>query len=368
MEILKGLTRSRMSPASSGSICRRTVMAAAVATALALAAGPAALADEVADFYAGKTVTLITGFPPGGPAQASLDVFVEHLQNHIPGNPQVVAQNMPGAGTLRAANYVFNAADKDGTVIGLFSANILLAHLWKQSGVEFDPREVNWLGSPTRRPTAIALFRTDAPAKTFEEAMQVETNIGSSGAGASSSVYARLLNATAGTKFNLVLGYEGNPRILLALEQGEIHGQLGYSWASVKQRQGHLLESGAWHVIAQLAIVPDPELTEMGVPMAIDYVDDPMDKRIMRLVFGVEEMSRPYALPPGVPANRVAALRQAVTDTVNDPAYIADVQAKLPDPVFLTTGAEIDAFIADAYGLPQEVIDNAIRIMSGDNG
>ena len=366
MDLMKVLDRSRQRLSTFGAVNRRLLLTASALTALSLTFGVAADADEVSDFYAGKTVTLINGFPPGGLAQASVDVFVKHLQNHIPGNPQVISENMPGAGTLRAANYVFNAADKDGTVIGLFSANILLAHLWQQTGVEFDPREVNWLGSPTRRPTAIALFRTDAPAKTFEEAMEVDTNIGSSGAGASTSVYARLLNSTVGTKFNLVLGYQGNPRILLALEQGEVHGLLGYSWASVKRRQGHLLDNGTLHVIAQLAIVPDPELTEMGVPLAIDYVEDEMDKRIMRLVFGVEEMSRPYALPPGVPEERVAALQQAVSDTVNDPAYIADVKANLPDPIFLSTGQEIADFIASAYDLPEAVIANAIQVMKGE--
>lgn len=344
---------------------RRLAFVATSGAALALSS-VAVSADDVADFYSGKTVTLINGFPTGGPAQASVEVFIKHLQNHIPGKPGVISQNMPGAGTLRAANYVANAADKDGLTMGLFSANVLLAHLWEQSGVEFDPREMGWLGSPTRRPTAIATFRTEAPAKTIQEAMEIETTVGSSGSGASSSVYARLMNSMLGTKFKLVLGYKGGPAIMLALEQGEIDGRLGYSWASLKRRYQSQLDDGTLHVLAQLAVIPDPELTEMGVPLILDLVEDDTDRKIMELVFGVEEMSRPYAVPPGTPEDRLAALRQAVTDTVNDPEYIAEVKAKLPDPIFLTTGEQVDAFIADAYALPEDVIADTIRIMRAE--
>ncbi len=325
----------------------------------------AASADEVADFYKGKTITLINGFPTGGPAQASVNVFIKHLANHIPGKPKIVSKNQPGAGTLRAANFVFNAADKDGTVIGLFSAGALLAPLWNAKGAKYDPRTAGWLGSPTRRPTAIAFFRKDAPAKSWVEAKKIEMTVGSTGAGASSSAYARMLNATAGTKFKLVLGYKGGRRLNLALEQNEIHGRLGYSWASLKRREKHLLGSGVIHVIAQLAVKPDPELKAMGVPMAIDDIKDPIDKRIARTIFGVEEMSRPYAVPAGVPAARLAALRKAVADTVADPAYVAEVKAKLPDPIALTTGAEITKFINDAYGMPENVLNRARSFMTG---
>jgi tripartite-type tricarboxylate transporter receptor subunit TctC len=340
-------------------------LTAALSLLLLTACGPSTERDEeaVADFYRGKTITLINGFVVGGPAQASELIFTKHLAKHIPGNPTIMSQSMPGAGTLRAANFVFNAAPKDGTVIGLFSPSALLTHLWKEPGAQFDPRQFGWLGSVTRRPTALALFRTDAPAKTFQEAMQAQSSVGSSGAGAPTSVYARLLNATTGTKFKLVLGYQGQPQILLAMEQGEVHGLLGYSWGSLKQELPHLLENKTFRVLAQLAVVPDPELTQMGVPMALDFVTDESNKRVLRLVFGVEEMSRPYAVPPGVPPQRLAALRKALEDTVNSPEYIAEIKRSLPDPVYLTTGEQIDEFLNEAYSLPQPVIDNAIKLM-----
>lgn len=336
------------------------------AGALSFAMVVPALADEVADFYRGKTMTLVSGFVAGGPAQASIDVFLKHLQKHIPGNPTIVTDNMPGAGTLRAANYVFNAAPKDGTVFVLVSANALLAPLWEEEGAQFDPRTVNWLGSPTRRPTAIAFFRQDSGAETFEDAREMELSVGSTGAGAATSIYARLLNAMAGTKFNLVLGYDGNPRVMLAIEQGEVDGQLGYSWGSLKQGQPHLINDNIIRVLAQLSVVPDPELTAQGVPMVLDFVEDPDHKRILSLIFGLEEMQRPYAAPPGVPEERIAALQKAFVDTANDPEYMAEVAAVQPDPIFLTTGEEMAAFIAGAYELPADQVQETIRVMRGE--
>lgn len=342
------------------------VGAALTAILLSAVSPPSAIADEVEDFYRGKTITLVSGFVAGGPAQASIDVFLRHLQKHIPGNPTIITDNMPGAGTLRAANYVFNAAPKDGTVIVLVSANALLAPLWQEEGAEFDPRTVGWLGSPTRRPTAIAFFRTDAPAQSFEQAREVELSVGSTGAGAATSVYARLLNAMAGTKFKLVLGYDGSPRVLLAIEQGEVDGQLGYSWGSLKSSQPHLIEDGIVQVLAQLSVVPDPELTEMGVPMVLDFVDEPDHKRILSLIFGLEEMQRPYAVPAGVPEERLAALRKALADTTSDPEYIAEVAAVQPDPIFLTSGEQMAAFIEDAYSLPEDQVQSTIALMRAE--
>lgn len=318
------------------------------------------------DFYAGKTIRVVNGFPAGGPAQAAVDLFFKYFPRHVPGNPTVVSENMPGAGTLRAANYLFNAAPRDGTVMGLVSANAMLAPLWQMAGADYDPREVNWLGSPQKRPTAIAFFRTDAPARTFEEARQTELAVGSSGAGASTSVYARLLNAMAGTRFRLVLGYEGNPRIMLAIEQGEVHGQLGYSWGSLKALNGHLLDQDIVHVLAQLSVVPDEELTAMGVPMVLDFVDDPDHRRILTYIFGLEEMSRPYSVPPGVPEDRVAALRQALVDTYNDPEFRAEWAATQADPLALTTGEAMTQFILDAYSLPPDRIAETSALIKGE--
>ncbi len=323
-------------------------------------------AQNPEEFFAGKTITMINGFPAGGPAQAAVDLFFKYFPRHVPGNPTVVTENMPGAGTLRAANYLFNAAPKDGTVMGLVSANALLAPLWRMPGAEYDSREVNWLGSPQKRPTAIAFFRTDAPAGTFEEAQQVEMAVGSTGAGAVTAVYTRLLNAMAGTRFRLVLGYEGNPRIMLAIEQGEVHGLLGYSWGSLKARNANLLDDDIVRVLAQLSVVPDVELTAMGVPMALDFVDDPDQREILTYIFGLEEMSRPYSVPPGVPGDRVAALRQALVDTYNDSEFQAEWVATQADPLALTTGEAMTQFILDAYSLPEERIVETSALIRGE--
>ena len=323
---------------------------------------PAQAQEDTTAFYRGKTITVVVGFVAGASMDATARVLVGHLTKHIPGSPKYVIQNMPGAGSLIAANHVFNVSPKDGTVIGLFSETIPLAPLWKLKGTQYDPRQVGWIGSTAGRPTGLVLVRSDAPATTIQKATEVELIVGATGPGTPSAAYPRLLNALLDTKVRVVLGYSGGPAVNLAIERGELHGLLGWSWGSMNLEKPDWVKNKFVTVIAQLSRKPNPELA--GVPLIVDLAKTPDDRNIMDLVFRSQEMNRPFAAPPGLPPERLAALRKAFDETVVDPAFVEDVKRSLPDPLSVTSGLEMLDYINQGYATPEATIDRVSKIMA----
>lgn len=329
--------------------------------ALALMAAPA-VADPVADFYVGKTISLTIGYPPGGGFDSSARILLRHMARQIPGKPNMVPRNMPGAGSLVAANHLYNLAAKDGTEFGIIGGSVPFGPLWSRDGVKFEATKFNWIGSMDRW-TGIALMWGQAPITTLDKAFTQEVTVGATGSGDVTSIYPRVLNALIKTRFKVVGGYQGTSDLSLAMERGEIHGRLGWCWDCVKSEKPDWISSGKIKVMLQLGMIKDPELA--GVPHLLDLVTNEEDRQIVRLVFGSQEMARPFLAPPGAPPERIAALRKAFEDTLADADFLAEAQ-RLNMPIKLTKAQEIEKLIAEVYATPQSVIDRAAAIIGSN--
>ncbi len=319
-------------------------------------------AQSVADFYHGKTIEIFVGYKPGGGYDQSARVLANYIGKYVPGTPSVIVRNMPGAGSIVAANHVANVAPKDGTAIGIYADIMPVAELLKMKGVQFDPRKFGWLGSITSRGTPVLALRTDAPAKNFEEVKQKEVLIGADGPDATSS-YALLMNAILGTKLKVIMGYSGGTAdIDLAIERGEVHGRASADWTSVKVTRPNWIKDNLVHPIVQLSMKPNPELK--GVPMAIDLAKTEEDREVMELVLGTNQYFRAFSAPEGVPADRLAALRAAFAKTMKDKDFIRDFTATSPGGLDVSTPDQIDAYLKRIYTFPQKVIDRAMPFVA----
>jgi tripartite-type tricarboxylate transporter receptor subunit TctC len=344
-------------------ILRLWMLAASACTA---AATPfCAIADPVADFYQTHPITIVVGFPPSGGYDASARILALHMRKHIPGTPNIIVQNMPGAGSLVAANNVYNSLPRDGTVIGIFADAAPLAPLWKIKGALYDPAAINWLGSMASRGTGIALVRSDTPIRTIDDARKREVLVGATGPNDSSSLYPRMLNDLAGTKFRIVQGYRGGPEVDLAIERGELEGRLGTSWLFLNHDRPDWVKTGFVRIILQLSLVHNPALAD--VPIVTDLAANDEDRQIMQLIFGVHRFLRVFSLAPGVPADRLQALRAAFDKTMTDPAFIADSQAKLAEPLEVASWQEVTGYVRAAYATPAAVVERTARMMESEN-
>ena len=319
-------------------------------------------AEPLADFYSGKMLSLVIGYPPGGGFDSSARILMRHMGKQIPGQPGMVPRNMPGAGSLVATNHLYNLAAKDGTEFGIIGGSVPFGPLWSRDGVKFEATKFNWLGSMDRW-TGIALMWGQAPITSFDKALTQEVTVGATGSGDVTSIYPRVLNALIKTRFKVVGGYQGTSDLSLAMERGEIHGRLGWCWDCVKAEKPDWIASDKIKIMIQLGMVKDPELP--GVPHIFDLVKTDEDRQIVKLVFGSQDMARPFVAPPGVPHDRVVALRKAFEATLSDKDFLAEAQ-RLNMPIKLTSAAEIEKLIADVYATPQPVIDRAAAVIGSN--
>jgi tripartite-type tricarboxylate transporter receptor subunit TctC len=328
-------------------IPRRLAMALVAAIFIGAMAAPPAAAQGVADFYRGKQITFMVGSSPGGGYDAIARLVARHIVNHIPGNPGVVVQNTPGGGSLTMTNRITRVAPQDGTVVGLVQRGVLLAQLTKQANVQFDVTKLNWIGSVSPEISLVVAWAT-APVKTVQDLQTKQLIVGGTGATSDLEASARLLNATAGTKFKIVSGYPGQADVSLAMERGEIQGTADWAWSEIKTRHAELLAGKKITLLMQNALSKAPDLPD--VPLAMDFIKDPTDRQVAQLYFGVKEVARPILAGPGVPADRVEALRAAFMALKDDADFKADAQTagidvdptpaqKINDYVKLTTSA-----------------------------
>ena len=338
--------------------CRTGVVLALVATASVFAAP--APGQGVAEFYKGKTVSVVIGYPPGGGFDATARLLIRHMPRHLPGNPVMIAKNMPGAGSLRAANYLFGVAPKDGTEFGIIGPSVPFGPLWSRDGVSFEATKFNWLGSLDRW-TSIAFVWHTAKAQTLDAAMRTEVVVGATGAGDMTVTFPRLTNALLGTKFRVVPGYQGTPDLSLAIERGEVEGRLGWCWDCLKLDKPNWVKEKKITVLLQFAFKKDPELPD--VPLVMDLARNEADRQIMRLAFGNLEIARPFLAPPDVPADRIAALRSALDATARDPAFLEEAR-KLNMPISVASSREIETLLRDVYATPQPIVDRAAKIIN----
>jgi tripartite-type tricarboxylate transporter receptor subunit TctC len=329
-----------------------------VAAAALMTLGASAHAQSVADFYKGKTITLAIGFSSGGGYDLYARHLARHIGKHIPGNPTIVAQNMPGAGSLRAANYIFSAAPKDGTYFGTFARTTGINPLL-QSGATFDSRQFSWLGSVTDDVSTCVTWAATG-IKTWDDFLKKPTALGGQGPSSEPDMFARLYKNVFGAPIKLVPGYPGTNEIALAMERGEVDGLCGISWSTLKARHAKWLKDKKINLIVQSSLKKSPEIAaEVGdVPLVMDLTKDKEKLQILKLILAAQEMARPFAAPPGIPADRKAALIKAFDDTMKDPEYLAEAK-KLDFDVNPVSAKAIDDLLAELYATPKDVLKKA---------
>ena len=322
--------------------------------ALVCAGGSAAQADAVADFYKGRSVTVVVSSSAGGGYDTLARALARHIGKHLPGHPVFVVRNMPGAGGMAASNFLFTNADKDGSVIGLVQNNTPFEPLFGTREARYDPVKFNWLGSPSVE-TAMVLLWHAVPVNSIEELRQREVAVGVSGANSTPAFFTRLLNATLGTRMKAVNGYPGQNDVLLAMERRELDGHPSAFMSALTSTRPTWLRDKTAKAIVQYG--PEKH-AELGcVPFAPDLVGNAEDRLVMEAAFAPLALGRPFLAPPNVAAERVAALRAAFAATIADPAFLAEgerIGLGLNAP---RTGAHIQEVMERAYRSPPAVID-----------
>ena len=338
---------------------RSLIFAAALATH---AAALPAHADEIADFYKGRTVNIVVGSAPGGGYDTYARIVGRHIGRHIPGNPNVIVQNMPGAGQSLAANYVYSAAAKDGTMIASTSPGALLAPLLGGPKVAYDPTRFNAIGSANEEVYA-CYARPDASIKSFADAFERDWILGVS-SGSTRDMPSALLHIL-GARLKLITGYRNSKDVLLAMERGEVHGICGVGYASIVVQNPELLAQGRLKVIVQASATGHPELNRQGVPLAVAFARTPEQRQALELVFSQGIFGRPFVVAPEVPAARVAALRKAFMATMTDPDLIAEAD-KVKLDIGPISGAAVEVALRAAFATPQPVIAMARHALDPD--
>ena len=333
--------------------CRMRRSVVAIGSVFWLAATCAsASADPVEDFYRGRNVTMVIGYSVAGGYDNYARVVARHLGNHIPGNPTVLPQNMPGAGSLRSANWLFNAAPKDGSVIGMFSRGMAMEPLIGTSQTQFDAQKFAWLGSGTNEVSTCVTWH-ESPVKTWGDALKTPFTVGGEGSGSDPDIFATVVRNVFGVKLRLVSGYPGSAEVALAIERREVDGRCGWSYSSLRLQRPDWITKKQVNILVQLALSKTPELPD--VPLITDFATSDHQRQILRLVFSRQAMARPFAAPPGIPADRRQALRKAFADTMADPAFLEEAKQRGLE-VNPVSGDEIDALIGELYRSPPDVV------------
>lgn len=332
-------------------------LATAALVTLTIGCGTAAAQS---DFYAGKQITLIAGADVGGGYDLLARLMARHLAKHIPGQPAIIVQNMPAASSLVATNYLYNVASKDGTVIGLIQRGMLHAKMSNPSGVRFEINKFNWIGSLNSEVGVSFAWHT-APVHSTKDLFEKELIVGGM-TGVDPETTPRLYNSLLGTKFKIVNGYKGTTEIGLAMERGEVEGIGDWSWSSLKTQRPDWLRNKEITLLMQGALQKDPELPDL--PLALDFVKDPADRKIMELYFTQKTAARPVVAPPDVPADRIAALRKAFNALATDQEFLADAKKSKLD-VAPISGEAVEKVVALIASTPPEIAAKFVAAMSG---
>lgn len=331
----------------------RSIRVLALAAVSLVAAFPARAADAVETFYKGRTVQVLIGFSPGGGYDIYARTLARYMGKHIPGNPTLVAQNMPGAGTLKVANYIYGVAPKDGTVFGTFARGIPMEKLLGRSeGQAFDATKFTWIGSITDEPS-VCVFWAQSGIASWADMKSKPWKVGGSGVTSDLDIYANVLRNMFRLPGRLVTGFPGGTEVLLSMQRREVDGRCGWSWSSLKSRDKHLLEQKLVFVPLQLGVEPNKETPD--VPLVMDMTSNEKEKAALKLIFSRQVMARPFAAPPGIPADRARALRAAFDATMKDEAFLAEAK-KLDLEVRPVPGEKINALVSEIYSYPADVV------------
>ncbi|MGE0746040.1 MAG: Bug family tripartite tricarboxylate transporter substrate binding protein [Rhodospirillales bacterium] len=325
-----------------------TVAAAAIAT---LCAAPAARADAVSDFYKDKDITVVVAFGEGGGYSIYARTLAQFWGKHIPGHPNVIVQFMPGAGGVKAANYLFNVAPKDGSYVGMPSNSYALGQALQEGGIKYDAAEAYHLGRIDNMNSAIMVWHT-APATTLKEMETKEVLFGGTGKASQDYMNPTLMKNLLGMKYRVVLGYTGSKEVNLAMERGEVHG-MANSWASVKSVMTQKLEKKELIPVAMVSLTPAPDAKH--IPVVKDLAKTEEARDLLELMASTTAVGRVFILPPGVPADRAAALRKAFADTMKDRDFIAEAEKRKMD-LDPMSGEEVQKIVVKAAKTPAEMV------------
>jgi tripartite-type tricarboxylate transporter receptor subunit TctC len=321
---------------------------------------PTARAQAQDSFFRGRTINLVIGYSAGGGYDLYARELAKFLGRHIPGEPSVVPQSMPGAGSLKAANYIYGVAPKDGTALGSFARGMALDPLLT-GNAKFDGRKFTWLGSITKD-TSVCISWHDSPITNWDDLIHKESKFGGEGAGSDPDEFANVLRVVFDSKVRLITGYPGTADMTLAMERGEIDGLCGISWSTIVSRHQDWIVGKKIHVLVQAALQSDSALPD--VPVMIDQTNDARKREMLRMILAPQTIARPIAAPPGVPPERAAMLQKAFGDTMRDPDFLADMQRMGLD-VAPVSAADIDALLAELYATPPDVIHDAALATGG---
>jgi tripartite-type tricarboxylate transporter receptor subunit TctC len=340
---------------------RWTLKASAGAALLALALAPRiAAADPIADFYKGKQINWILSAGAGGGYSAYALAFGPYFSQHIPGKPHIVVQNMPGAGGIRAMLFLQSVAPKDGTTIGLVHSSVPFAPLYGIKGANFDPRQMNWIGS-INAATGICVSWTASGITTWQDLFDKEFIVGGTGAGSQMETMPAMLNKLFGTRIKVISGYKGGNDVYLAMERGEVHGRCGGLISSIKSTRQDWFPKNKVAVPIQIALERDPEFPDS--PALIEFAKDQRTKDVLKLILAPMGMDRPILAPPGTPSATVAALRQAFHETMIDPAFIAEAERQHLE-IQEVDGDKVAGLLRGAYTLSPDVVKAANEAMA----
>ena len=341
-------------------------LAGGLLIAAAFATGTvAAHAEDMTDAYKGKQIKFIISSAVGGGYDAYSRTVARYWTKHIPGQPAIIPQNMPGAGGVKAGNYLWEAASKDGLTVGNLQNTVPFEPLLGNKLALFDTNKFNWLGSPSKEVALLTVWHT-VPVNTIEDAKKHELIMGASGVNSTPAFYARILQAVFDIKIKLIVGYPGQTEALLGTEKGENEGYPSAFWSSLKVVKPDWIRDKLIKFPVQYALEPHPDLKD--VPFALDIIKKADDKQLMEVASAQLTLGRPILAPPGVAADRVAMLRQSLAETFKDPEYLADCEKQRLECDAPVTGTQMQDILKKAYATPEPVLVRLRKIYDEGGG
>ena len=325
------------------------VFAVVIAVSLLNCLGGASAQNSNEQFYAGKQIKLITHVGPASGYSVWARLVATHLGRHIPGAPSIIVQNMPGGGGLKATNYLYSLAAKDGLELGALNRLVPTWSIMGSQGANFDAAQFGWLGSPASD-TNLCIVSKAAPVRNVDDLMSKEVIVGTDGVGSGMHIFPTALNSVLGTKFKVVDGYKDTGDVILAIDRGEVQG-LCLSAETLTNMRGDSFKSGEWRPILQAGLTVSPDFPD--VPFILDRAKTTEQKQILGFLFASQTFGRPYLAPPGLPPEQLAMLRKAFDETMRDPNFLTDV-TRTRLKVTPITGAEMDRMIAELKLIPKD--------------
>jgi tripartite-type tricarboxylate transporter receptor subunit TctC len=336
----------------------RRLFPIAVAGFLAMLAAPAQ-AETVEEFYRGKTITMYVGTGPGGGAVSAYPMaLAQVIKKYIPGHPDIIVSHMPGAGGIKAATFIESIAAQDGTAWGFITRGFMLAPLLKLPQAKFEPAKFNWIGSPARTVSVGSVWNASTPVRTIQDAMQTEVVVGATSIAQDTGIFPRALNRIAGTKFKIVTGYAGLGAVDLAMERGEVQGKVGTTWSSLNSGpSANWVKDKIVTVIVQLGVKNAPDIPA-EVPLGLDLAKTPEDRQVLEVLCAPSATGYPSFMGPGVPRERVEAIRAAYLTALKDLDFVDLVRRQNLDldPI----GAdELTDIVRGIYAMPGAAVERA---------